>query len=174
MKTYLLKTYDSTTMMGLVFSSGALLLIMRILLASYYENIPGFFIMFVIVFFFYISYKLSEGEISITLTSEGILKIRTEEKPIIGDFENTYISLSDIESYAYSWSRMSRFLRIYLYNTKKIELFHVITKKTKPIFMREKTFYKNSLTLEGFDQLVKPNKIYSRFVFKAWLEIFLK
>jgi hypothetical protein len=75
-----------------------------------------------IAFLFYISYKLSEGVISITLTSEGILKIRTEEKPIIGSFEDTYFRLSDIESYAYTFSKMSNLLIMYLYNAKKITI----------------------------------------------------
>lgn len=93
---------------------------MKLLLGSYSDNIPNLFLFLSIAFFFYISYLLSEGEISITLTSEGILTIKTKEKPIIGDFENTYLRLSDIESYAFTWSRMSKFLTIYLHNREKI------------------------------------------------------
>jgi len=120
MKTYLLKIFNGTICTGLIASTLGLLIFMWYLLPSYSDNIPYLFIMFVVGFFIYISYKLSEGVISITLTVDDVFEIKNVEEPIVGNFKERNIKLTDIESYAFKFGKTSKSLILYLNDNQKI------------------------------------------------------
>jgi hypothetical protein len=120
MKTYQIKLFNPLISIVLLFGFIAIVVYFKVSILL--KPIPNLYPILGSVLSLYLSYKLTEGVMSIEVMDNDLLKIRYKRRPVIGYFRERDIKVEDIESYKFRYNNLRDFLRIYLRDGQEIVL----------------------------------------------------